>query len=58
MRRRQKLAEAVRKRPLPPPVRDIRAEYEARFGKPPHGRMKPETIEARLRDDDTCDKRA
>lgn len=52
MRRRQILAQAAKPSPVPKP-RDIRAEYIAKFGKPPHGRMKPETIKARLDDDDT-----
>ena len=48
MRRRAKNAQAVETRPVQPTPAEA---YAAKFGKPPHHRMKPETILERLSDD-------
>lgn len=52
MRRRTANARAVETRPpQPQTLQQLRQAYEQRFGKPPHHRMKPETIKAKLNGD-------
>ena len=55
MRRRQILGAGAKKRPSEPQIDPVKA-YEAKFGKPPHHRMKLKTILERI--NDTSDKRA
>lgn len=51
MRRRQAFAAKAEGRPRPPqpPAENVRETYARVFGKPPHHRMKDETIRERLK---------
>ena len=51
MRRRQLLAKPRKEAKRPEP--SLEERYEAKFGRPPHHRMKRETIERKLADDNT-----